>query len=608
METLLNNLVQATGWSILHSLWQSALIYGVLLLFQIKALHINAKIKYTLAYAASCLMFICFIFTFLTAFQLISNTAPTPNLLVGKVILPTALPVTLVQYTEMLFPYIVVGYSLGLIIQTIIVITGYRKVQALKHATYSAIPANWKLLFDSLISDLHIRKNIDFRLSEYVNVPLVIGFLKPVILFPVALAAQMDISQVEAILIHELSHVRRNDYFYNLIRTMIETVLFFNPFVRLTGNLINIEREHACDDLVVKITDTPLTYAHALLQLEILTDKCSPAFALAATGNNQHLYQRIKRITDMKTTYVNSKQKLLAVTLTIATIISLAWISPAKNNQDTTAKSKWDTQTSDLTPLDTGKKRGKKALKKKNEKVTEVACSTTMSPPLPAEPVVPPAPAGMIVPAAPVSVLAATIPPVPAAPQEPESNLAAPPAPPALDLSSAISNFAISVKEMTQAQCDGLNATEMKKMQADLEKQGAEMSKMFKSEREKAQWQKNNAQVRININEAKNKAQFEKLARETDARLNSKEYKAMFKNIEVQAKTASLQAQKMINSPEFRKNIERITVRANRPFIVITDNEDAQKVKETAEYQELKKKFEKDVQELVNKNQKKEQN
>ena len=237
METLLNNLVQATGWSILHSLWQSALIYALLLPFQIKAFHINAKIKYTLAYAASCLMFICFIFTFLTAFQVVSNAAPTPGLLVGNVILPAALPITLVQYTEMLFPYIVVGYSLGLVIQSIIVITGYTKVQSLKKATYSAIPANWKVLFDGLISDLHIRKHIDFRLSEHVNVPLVIGFFKPVILFPIALAAQMDISQVEAILIHELSHVRRNDYFYNLIRTMIETVLFFNPFVRLTGNL-----------------------------------------------------------------------------------------------------------------------------------------------------------------------------------------------------------------------------------------------------------------------------------------------------------------------------------------------------------------------------------
>ena len=159
-----------------------------------------------------------------------------------------------------------------------------------------------------------------------MNVPLVIGYFKPVVLFPIALATQLELNQVEAILIHELSHIRRNDYALNLMKTVIETLLFFNPFVWLAGKFISIEREHACDDLVIKHTGTPLTYAHALLKLELLKDKEAPTLSLAATGTNQYLYQRIKRITNMKTTYINAKQQLVIFALTLSTVLSLAWM------------------------------------------------------------------------------------------------------------------------------------------------------------------------------------------------------------------------------------------------------------------------------------------
>ena len=270
------------------------------------------------------------------------------------------------RYAELLFPYLVLLYSVGFIVQCIIVFNGYSKVQLLKKAAYVKIPEDWKILFKGLTRSMKISKAIDFRISDQINVPLVIGFFKPVILFPIALVNQMDLKQVEAILIHELSHIRRNDYLFNLIRTVVDTVLFFNPFVWLTGKFIDIEREHACDDMVVKTTHTPITYAHALLTLELITDKSSPTFSLAATGTEQHLYQRIKRITDMKTNYTNSKQKLFAITLTIATIVSLAWISPAKNEKKSERTLIRPSNTvmfsSDINPIDTGKKKTKKVV------------------------------------------------------------------------------------------------------------------------------------------------------------------------------------------------------------------------------------------------------
>jgi len=330
METVLQNLITAIGWSIIHSLWQGAVIYGLLLLL-LNMTELDAKTRYITAYSASVLMLAGFIITFFFRFQWTAEQPATQLTNYLQLTEITAAPLTLAHYVETLFPYLVSLYTIGILIQSLIVYSGYKKITALKKALHLPIPANWQKTFNTLIQQMSVKRPVTFWLSSQVSVPLVIGYLKPVILFPVALSAQMDLKQVEAILIHELSHIRRNDYLFNLIRTVMETVLFFNPFIWLTGKFIDIEREHACDDLVLELTDTPMTYAHALLQLELLTNTPTPNLALAATGKKQYLYQRIKRITDMKTTYMNSKQKLAAITLTIATVISLAWISPVKN-------------------------------------------------------------------------------------------------------------------------------------------------------------------------------------------------------------------------------------------------------------------------------------
>ena len=330
METVVQNLITAIGWSIIHSLWQGAVIYGLLLLI-LNTTKLDAKTRYATAYSASVLMLAGFVVTFFFRFQ--STTAQPATQLTNYLQLTeiATTPLTLSNYVETLFPYLVSLYAIGIFIQSLTVYSGYKKVAALKKALHLPIPADWQKTFNALIQKMSLRRPVTFWLSSHVSVPLVIGYLKPVILFPVAMSAQMDLKQVEAILIHELSHIRRNDYLFNLIRTVMETVLFFNPFIWLTGKFIDIEREHACDDLVLELTHTPMTYAHALLQLELLTNTPTPHLALAATGKKQYLYQRIKRITDMKTNYMNSKQKLAAITLTIATVISLAWINPVKN-------------------------------------------------------------------------------------------------------------------------------------------------------------------------------------------------------------------------------------------------------------------------------------
>jgi len=337
METLLQQFIKAFGWSILNSLWQSAIIYGVLFIVMLSLPKLAARHKHNLAFGAIILMFIGFGYNFISQMMLSTNNqAPAinpQNIQVYQYF--NNLPPSFSSKAEQYFPVVVAFYIIGILLQLFVIVKGYNQLGKLKKDSLSAIPESWKAIFEQVTTHLKIKKTIRFHLSALVNVPLVIGYLKPVVLFPLALVNQLDNDQVEAILIHELSHIRRNDFLLNLIKTAIETLLFYNPFVWMAGRFIHIEREHACDDLVLKITGKPLNYAHALLKLELLKDKNSPAYALAATGKTQNLYQRIKRITNMKTNYLNAKQQMAALTLGVACLFSIAWINPTEKKKET---------------------------------------------------------------------------------------------------------------------------------------------------------------------------------------------------------------------------------------------------------------------------------
>ena len=98
--------------------------------------------------------------------------------------------------------------------------------------------------------------------------PVVIGYLRPVILVPVGMLAGMPAAQVEAILLHELAHVRRRDYLANLLQTVGEGFLFYHPAIWWISSVIRSERENCCDDLVVEASGDAREYAAALAALE----------------------------------------------------------------------------------------------------------------------------------------------------------------------------------------------------------------------------------------------------------------------------------------------------------------------------------------------------
>jgi hypothetical protein len=146
---------------------------------------------------------------------------------------------------------------------------------------------------EALARRLSVSRPVRLAQSALVEVPTVIGVLRPLILLPATAMTGLSAEQLDAILAHEIAHIRRHDYFINLIQTVIETLLFYHPAVWWLSGRIRQERENCCDDIASHVCENPIRYAEALVRMEELR---APAggLAMAATGGNLAL--RIRRL------------------------------------------------------------------------------------------------------------------------------------------------------------------------------------------------------------------------------------------------------------------------------------------------------------------------
>lgn len=137
-----------------------------------------------------------------------------------------------------------------------------------------------------------ITRKVKLWLSSTIHTPVTFGFFKPVILLPVALINNISTKQAETLILHELTHIRTNDYLLNWFLIVIESIFFFNPFVSNLCNKLRMEREKNCDLNVMAFEYSPALYAETLLQAE-MTKQLIPDFQLAAVNHKKQLLQRI---------------------------------------------------------------------------------------------------------------------------------------------------------------------------------------------------------------------------------------------------------------------------------------------------------------------------
>jgi beta-lactamase regulating signal transducer with metallopeptidase domain len=177
---------------------------------------------------------------------------------------------------------------------------------------------------DRLKERMRMRHAVAFLESAHVEVPMVIGWLRPAILVPVAALSGLTAPELEAILAHELAHIRRHDYVVNLLQCVVEVLIFYHPATWWITRVIRREREHCCDDMAVAASCDRLTYARALAALEGLR---APAFSLSPAANGGNLLARIRRILEPQ----EESMKPVRILVGLAVILAVApiWLTRA---------------------------------------------------------------------------------------------------------------------------------------------------------------------------------------------------------------------------------------------------------------------------------------
>jgi TonB family protein len=286
--------VLALGWTLVHFLWQG---YALGLLFALvyrAARGAGPAVRYWLGMAALGAMLLAAVATFGLVYAPTTGADGATGAAAGAAVGWSGGQLAgWHALLEPAIPWAVVLWVLGLAAHARGLAGEFR---ALRHVTANArpLPSPWPETVDRLRRQLGIRRCVRVLESVRVGVPIVVGWLRPVIVVPPSAILGLTPRQLELIISHELAHVARLDCLFNLAQIAVETLFFFHPAVRFVSSRVRFEREHCCDDAVVARSGETLAYARALAEIEGL--RCSSRLRPAAAATGGHLRGRIARL------------------------------------------------------------------------------------------------------------------------------------------------------------------------------------------------------------------------------------------------------------------------------------------------------------------------
>ncbi|MBA3486276.1 MAG: hypothetical protein H0T88_03640 [Lysobacter sp.] len=300
MNEALALLVPALGSVLLNFLWQGALI-GLLAWLALALLR-NARPQSR--YTVACLALLsCVLLPAWTLVQALSGAAApslAPLVLAGSNMAATPVGAALVLPAPSMaaLPWLVALWAAGAITLALRMVCGWLWVRRLCRDAQADLDGRWQACADRLAPRLGIARRIDLRMVEDGDSPLTAGWWRPMVLLPVALAARMPADLVEALIAHELAHVRRHDYAINLLQGAAEALLFYHPVVWLLSRRIRVERELVADDLAVIALGESRRLALALSELDRHAGARStiPRSHYAPAAHGGHLMSRIQQL------------------------------------------------------------------------------------------------------------------------------------------------------------------------------------------------------------------------------------------------------------------------------------------------------------------------
>ncbi|MEZ2347056.1 M56 family metallopeptidase [Terriglobus sp. RCC_193] len=312
--------VVALGWTLLHFCWQSAIIAMLYVLVDRCTRGASASIRYGIAIVTLALMPLSAIATFVEQERLVVPMQSTamPNLqdeqqplLIASRLgsmhtaileeLPAAAPAVsggelwIAEHAGLLLPCMDAVWLFGVLLLAVRAAGGWWQLRGLKLRASAAVPPEVRVAFERLRRRYELSRGVMLRMSDEVISPMVFGVWRTVVLVPLSAVAQLTPEQMEAVLAHELAHVRRWDYLVNLMQTVTECLFFFHPAVWWISHRVRDFREICCDETAAQTCADPAIYAAALLQMEEQRFR-QPQLAMALNGNGGTLLQRVRRV------------------------------------------------------------------------------------------------------------------------------------------------------------------------------------------------------------------------------------------------------------------------------------------------------------------------
>jgi TonB family protein len=327
--------------TLLHFLWQGLLISAVLKLALLLIDQSKPQLRYVLCALAMLTNLLVVIITFTiispeTSSVSSNNLAPIP---LTSLVSELTQQSTLLNYQELfpsilayVLPYISLIWLTIVFILVCKVLVEIRNVNLLPDDESTLPSVHLQTRFNELAQQLNLHKIPRLLISMKAEVPMAIGFLKPVVLIPATMVTGLTPSQLEMLILHELAHIRRHDYLVNFLQTLIEILFFFHPSVHWVAKCMRNEREYCSDDVAVRHCGDPIAYAHTLTDTASLChhhQQTIPNMAMAASGGD--LKQRIVRLVNHHCTPRNDTGKWFAA-ISLLLVIAVFAINQLLSN------------------------------------------------------------------------------------------------------------------------------------------------------------------------------------------------------------------------------------------------------------------------------------
>lgn len=320
-----DELTSSLGWTLLHSLWQGTLLtlVAAVLLYLMRGR--SAKLRYLVSLLfLSAQVFI----SSATFFYYGSKAAMHKKILTGEAVQPLGpLPDTpSLSYIDQVYLWVnlhinelVFCWLVGALLLMTRLLGSWLYLQRLRDVSHPVIETALVIPFCRISQRLGITRTVEFRESSKIVSPLVMGALKPVVLIPMGLLTGFSTSQIEALLAHELAHVKRHDYLIHLLQSVAEIIFFFHPALWWLSQRINAEREHCCDDLAIEVCDDRMSLAHALVKVA----EQRQSLAMAFLPQKKMLLVRIRRVMGLSPYSISSKtSRILPVLVLVVGILA----------------------------------------------------------------------------------------------------------------------------------------------------------------------------------------------------------------------------------------------------------------------------------------------